>query len=377
MPRKNTQKKSKKQKKDVVKKQNQKVKGKKNNANQNNINIKITGDKGGKTPPVSSGGGGSFSYPVYSQSPLMQQVAPSQPAFGSAAPVATNPLANPVSVTEPVRNYNRDHYPNIPVTLAMENGYGGSSIISDLTDYTNGVSKMRRYNNNLSNPYDEIGQTLAPYSIDTQNDSNAYGNDSNSYDSRLYNKFSDYSNDSNPSESELSNSQQSDIGSNLSNPYENTGSTLSSVSGASDEKYALNDQVNELDKYVESGGVIPKEELAVKPFVAKYVPPNKRQPVAEQLISNEEEDLANQPIYKDFSSSNYYLLEFTAGEDTLRDDLIYKTDKQILSSRDYGKNTLKTYLEKVHPSSGSELNDKITKKKLLTLIRESEDKIYK
>lgn len=149
-------------KKRATNKQTQKVKGKKNNANQNNINIKI-GDRNEKSsqPQVS---GTSFGYPVYIQSPLMQQIAPSGGlAFGSAQPVATNPLSNPVSVIEPVKTYTREDYP--------QNSFTDDDDISTLTRYNAPPNSPAASIGGLTNPFEAIGQTLSNFGEDNSNHS--------------------------------------------------------------------------------------------------------------------------------------------------------------------------------------------------------------
>lgn len=312
MPKKNTTKKAKKQNKTTKKSHNQSVKGKKNNANQNNISIRI-GGKGKDLHNPAPVSGSSFGYPVYIQSPLMQPTAPAQPAFGAAAPVATNPISNPTYdipqrvATNPL--YNPVHQP----ISVQESVNDDMSTLSSLTDYTNADSHMRRYNQNkLSNPYEESSQSLVPYSIDD-------------------------------SQKTAIMSEPNIESGGLSNPYDSTDNTLGSVSGASkkDMDYAMGDQLEEFIEYNDQYSTVNL--------------------TGEQLINNASDDKANKPNI------------LTAGEEILLEDIrLKKSDKQITKSKDYDKSTFINYLQKVAPDI--EIKKKATKLQLIGIIRNQIEK---
>jgi len=193
MPKKKTQKKS--------KKQNVKVRGKKNNVNQNNINIKIGDKNKPQQSQPSYTGGTSFGYPVYTQSPLMQQVAPAKPTFGEAAPVVTTPLSEPVSVkplSEPVsvnKVYTKSDYITIPDDIsALTNNDSRYMLENEGNSYNDYIVPQNSVNS-FSSPHQDIESSLASslyspttyvssdkthseYSLSTQPESTYIGSDS-------------------------------------------------------------------------------------------------------------------------------------------------------------------------------------------------------
>jgi len=202
MPKKKTQKKS--------KKQNVKVRGKKNNVNQNNINIKIGDKNKPQQSQPSYTGGTSFGYPVYTQSPLMQQVAPAKPTFGEAAPVVTTPLSEPVSVkplsepvsvkplSEPVsvnKVYTKPDYITIPDDISTLTNNDSRYMLENEGNSYNDYIVPQNSVNSFSSPHQDIESRLASslyspptyvssvkthseYSLSTQPESTYIGSDS-------------------------------------------------------------------------------------------------------------------------------------------------------------------------------------------------------
>lgn len=264
MPKKNTIKKPKKQRKN----HNVKVKGKKNNVNQNNIHIKI----GGASKAAPSYGGVSsttFGYPVYMQSPLMQNNTPAQPAFGSpaAAPVSIN--TQPIAVPpEPVNEY-------INLNNAYNRIFSEAKIASSLDSAIRATETYEPYSNlaGFENPY----ESNEPSILSSQSRQSQYTFYDDSIASQSQSQYT-FDDDSIATDVSTLNNQvpYSYPQMSFDNPYDTVGQT---ITAGIPQPEADDVSMPDLE-------VIPQAAEEFIPIPAQ----------AEQLISNDDEDEANKPV---------------------------------------------------------------------------------
>jgi len=331
MPKKNP----KKQKKTTSKKNhNVKVKGKKNNVNQNNIHIKI-GDNGSKTPAYSTGSS-SFGYPVYMQSPLMQNTAPAQPAFGSAAPVR-NSFAEATTTLDSERLYHRNHRV-VPVDRSVQD------------DTMSSITEPSSYSIGRFMGEDNLPAFGALYESDSNNTSvtrsdpmSAFSDGHSEIASTLARSTKRYNTPTSSIHSTHTSSTKSDVKdpmSAFSDGYSEIASTL-----------ARSTQSDITPTHSIHTRSIRSTESEAKPVVHKYE-------LTEDELKNQEELVSVKPAVKeqlispgDEEANAPPQFNYTAGEVILVEDIHSKDFEYIKKSKDYTLAIMNSLLQKLKPGS--------------------------